>query len=50
MVNPNQEWAEAILVRDGIILAIGTNAEVETQIPENIEKTKYEFITFYKKI
>ncbi|MFT5618099.1 MAG: putative amidohydrolase YtcJ [Arenicella sp.] len=36
-VNANQEWAEAMLVRGGIIIAIGTNAEVGNQASENAE-------------
>ncbi|QKX07021.1 amidohydrolase [Aquimarina sp. TRL1] len=36
-VNPNQEWADTMLVRDGIIIAIGTNKEVENQASENAE-------------
>lgn len=36
-VNPNQEWAEAMLVRDGIIVAIGGNDEVQAQASVNAE-------------
>lgn len=36
-VNTNQEWAEAILIIDGEIIAIGSNEEVESQTPENAE-------------
>jgi len=34
-VNSSQEWAEAMLVRDGIIVAIGTETEIENQASEN---------------
>tara|TARA_R110002050_G_scaffold263772_1_gene404405 strand:- start:1276 stop:2961 length:1686 start_codon:yes stop_codon:yes gene_type:complete len=36
-VNESQEWAEAMLVRDGVILAIGTESEVANQASENAE-------------
>ena len=36
-VNTSQEWAEAMLIRDGIIVVIGTNSEVENQAFENTE-------------
>ncbi|MFT5723197.1 MAG: putative amidohydrolase YtcJ [Bacteroidia bacterium] len=36
-VNPKQEWAEAMLVRDGIIIAIGTEIDVESQASENAQ-------------
>jgi len=36
-VNENQEWAEAMLVRDGIIVAIGTETDVENQSSENAQ-------------
>jgi predicted amidohydrolase YtcJ len=36
-VNTSQEWAETMLVRDGIIVAIGNEAEVENQASENAQ-------------
>ncbi len=36
-VNPDQPWAEAMLVRSGIIVAIGTEEEVQTQASENVQ-------------
>ena len=36
-VNVDQEWAEAMLVRDGIIVAIGTETEVENQASDNTQ-------------
>ena len=36
-VNANQEWAEAMLVRDGIIVAIGAETDVEGQASENAQ-------------
>jgi len=34
-VNPNQPWAQAVAVRDGVILAVGTEEEVLAQASEN---------------
>ena len=37
-VNPNQEWAEAMTVENGVITAIGTLAEVESTSDANAQK------------
>ena len=36
-VNPDQEWAEAMLVRDGVIVSVGTNTEVGNEASENAQ-------------
>ena len=36
-VNPNQVWAEAMLVRDGQIIAIGSKSEVESHASSDAE-------------
>ncbi len=36
-VAQNQDWAEAMLIRDGIIVVIGTNSEVRNMTTENTE-------------
>lgn len=36
-VNPSQEWAEAMLVRSGIIVAIGTEEEAQSQATEEAQ-------------
>ncbi len=41
-VNENQPWAEAMLVKAGIIIAIGSTESVEAQASENAEKIDLE--------
>ncbi|MFK5879465.1 MAG: amidohydrolase [Flavobacteriaceae bacterium] len=36
-VNENQEWAEAMIVENGIITAIGTNQEIQGQTADNTQ-------------
>ncbi|MEQ9265983.1 MAG: amidohydrolase [Balneolaceae bacterium] len=36
-VNPNQEWAKSMLVRDGLIVAIGHEEEIRNLISEDTE-------------
>ena len=36
-VNPSQEWAEAMLVEDGVIRAIGTNEAVRDEASDNAQ-------------
>ena len=36
-VNPEQEWAEAMLVRDGVIVSVGTNTEAENEASESAQ-------------
>ena len=36
-VNPDQPWAEALVVDDGVIVAIGTEEDIRLRITEDIE-------------
>ena len=36
-VNPDQEWADAMYVKNGVIQAIGTTADVEAAAPKNAQ-------------
>jgi hypothetical protein len=36
-VNSNQPWAEALLVHDGVITAVGTNDEIGQRVTDDTE-------------